>query len=71
MAEPPAGAVALAEGVLAAIREPLLYARIDMVESADGWLLMEAELVEPDFYLSQAPDGGRLFAEAVRTRLDA
>jgi glutathione synthase/RimK-type ligase-like ATP-grasp enzyme len=69
--EPPAGAVALAERVLAAIEEPLLYARIDMVESSHGWLLMEAELVEPDFYLSQAPDGGRLFAEAVRTRLDA
>jgi glutathione synthase/RimK-type ligase-like ATP-grasp enzyme len=69
--EPPAGAVALAERVLAAIDEPLLYARIDMVETAAGWLLMEAELVEPDFYLSQAPDGGRLFAEAVRSALDA
>lgn len=67
--EPPADAVALAERVLAAIEEPLLYARIDMVETATGWLLMEAELVEPDFYLSQAPDGGRLFAEAVRNRL--
>lgn len=69
VAEPPAGAVDLAERVLAAIDEPLLYARIDMVQSSTGWLLMEAELVEPDFYLSQAPDGGRLFAEAVRTRL--
>ena len=69
VAEPPAGAVALAERVLAAIDEPLLYARIDMVESPMGWVLMEAELVEPDFYLSQAPDGGRLFAEAVKARL--
>lgn len=67
--EPPATALALAERVLAAIEEPLLYARIDMVEAPSGWLLMEAELIEPDFYLSQAPDGGRLFAEAVRTRL--
>ena len=40
-----------------------------MVRSSKGWLLMEAELVEPDFYLSQASDGGRLFAEAVRARL--
>ncbi|WGM32558.1 transporter [Brevundimonas sp. NIBR11] len=70
VAEPPADAVELAERVLAAIEEPLLYARIDMVQSADGWLLMEAELVEPDFYLAQAPDGGRLFAEAVKARLD-
>ena len=30
---------------------------------------MEAELVQPDFDLSQASDGGRQFAEAVRTRL--
>lgn len=67
--EPPAGAVALAEQVLAAIEEPLLYARIDMVEAGSNWILMEAELVEPDFYLSQAPDSGRMFAEAVRTRL--
>ena len=67
--EPPAGALALAEQVLAAIEEPLLYARIDMVESGSNWVLMEAELIEPDFYLLQAPDGGRMFAEAVRTRL--
>lgn len=66
---PPTGAVDLATRVLAAIDEPLLYARIDMVETGGQWILMEAELVEPDFYLSQAPDGGRLFAEAVRTRL--
>ena len=68
---PPAAAVVLAERVLAAIEEPLLYARIDMVEAAGTWVLMEAELIEPDFYLSQAPDGGRLFAEAVRARLNA
>ena len=67
--EPPAGALVLAEQVLAAIDEPLLYARIDMVEAGSNWVLMEAELIEPDFYLLQAPDGGRMFAEAVRTRL--
>ena len=70
LAEPPAGALTLAERTLAAIGEDLLYARIDMARDGDGgWLLMEAELIEPDFYLSQAPDGGRLFAGAVRTRL--
>jgi len=31
--------------------------------------LMEAELIEPDFYLGSAPDKGRAFAEAVRARL--
>lgn len=56
LASPPAGAAALAEQVLDAVDEPLLYARIDMVPDTDGrWLLMEAELIEPDFYLGVDP----------------
>jgi glutathione synthase/RimK-type ligase-like ATP-grasp enzyme len=63
---PPVGAVALAELVLAAVGEPLLYARIDMVPDADGrWLLMEAELIEPDFYLGVDPGKGAGFARAL------
>jgi hypothetical protein len=61
---PPASALALADQVLEVIEEDLLYARIDMVEHEGRWLLMEAELIEPDFYLSEAPDRGRLFVEA-------
>ena len=34
-----------------------------------GWRLMEAELIEPDFYLGSAPEGGKRFAEAVKARL--
>lgn len=68
--EPPAAAMALAEKTLAAIGEDLLYARIDMAPDAAGnWLLMEAELIEPDFYLGAAPQGGARFAEAVKARL--
>lgn len=68
--EPPEGARALAEATLAAIGEDLLYARIDMARAPDGdWRLMEAELIEPDFYLGSAPDGGRNFADAVRAVL--
>jgi len=67
---PEAGAMALAQATLAAIDEDLLYARIDMARGPDGgWRLMEAELIEPDFYLGSAPDGGQAFAEAVRARL--
>jgi glutathione synthase/RimK-type ligase-like ATP-grasp enzyme len=67
LAEPPAGALALADKTLAAIDEDLLYARIDMATGPDGqWLLMEAELIEPDFYLAAAPEGGERFAAAVR-----
>ena len=66
----PEGALALAERTLAAIDEPLLYARIDMVPDADGqWLLMEAELIEPDFYLGAAPEAGARFGRAVADRL--
>jgi glutathione synthase/RimK-type ligase-like ATP-grasp enzyme len=68
--EPPAGAVALAEQVLQAVGEPLLYARIDMVPDADGrWLLMEAELIEPDFYLGVDPGKGEGFARALAESL--
>lgn len=68
--EPPAGALALARQVLAAIDAPLLYARIDTVPDADGrWLLMEAELIEPDFYLGVDPRRGAGFVHALRRLL--
>lgn len=64
---PPAGALDLAQRTLAAIDEPLLYARIDAVPDEQGrWMLMEVELIEPDFYLGVAPRRGAAFAEAVR-----
>ena len=69
--DPPAGAVALAEQVLAAIDAPLLYARIDVVPDAAGrWLLMEAELIEPDFYLGSDPQQGAGFARALHDALN-
>ncbi|MEE2848268.1 MAG: transporter [Pseudomonadota bacterium] len=68
---PDAAAMALAEQVLAAIDEPLLYARIDMArDDAGRWVLMEAELIEPDFYLDHDPANGAGFAEAVKARLE-
>lgn len=67
----PAGALALAEQTLAAIGTPLLYARIDTVPDEDGrWVLMEAELIEPDFYLGADPQQGAQFAAAVRNLLE-
>jgi len=66
VAEPAAGALALAGQVLNAVGEPLLYARIDVVPDADSrWLLMEAELIEPDFYLGVDPRHGAGFAQAL------
>jgi glutathione synthase/RimK-type ligase-like ATP-grasp enzyme len=69
---PDDAAMALAEQVLAAIEEPLLYARIDLArDDAAAWVLMEAELIEPDFYLDHDPGNGAGFARAVTERLDA
>ena len=69
--DPDAAALQLAERVLATVEEDLLYARIDLARGPDGqWLLMEAELIEPDFYLNHAPDGGKAFAAAVAARVN-
>lgn len=73
--DPPEGALAAAEAVLATAEgAPLVYARVDLVRGPDGqWLLMELELIEPWLYLSHDRQGGthgaRLFAEAVMARL--
>jgi glutathione synthase/RimK-type ligase-like ATP-grasp enzyme len=68
--EPPQGALELAQQVLAQFDDDLLYARIDMTQTANGdWVLMEAELVEPDFYLASDPEAGARFAAAIKARL--
>lgn len=55
-----------AEAVLAAVEEPLLYARVDLVRGLDDRsVLMELELVEPDLYLGHDLEAGRRFADAV------
>ena len=59
-------AFTLAEAVLAAAPQGLIYARIDLIRGLDGRLcLMELEAIEPDLYLAHAPDGGRMFGETV------
>jgi len=69
--DPDPAALELAEQVLATVEEELLYARIDLARRAEGqWLLMEAELIEPDFYLNHAPDGGQAFVTAVAARVN-
>jgi glutathione synthase/RimK-type ligase-like ATP-grasp enzyme len=68
---PEADEVEAAERVLSAIDEDLLYARIDLVRGPDDApALIEIELIEPDLYLGFDPSRGRLFAEAVRERID-
>lgn len=68
----PTEALEAAEAVLAVAPSPINYARVDLVRGPEGrFLLMELELIEPELYLGMAPDGGRLFAEAVREAIAA
>lgn len=68
----PVAARAAAEAVLAAIPEPLLYARVDLVaDGKGGYLLMELELIEPQLFLEHAADKGAAFAAAVRGAVHA
>ena len=64
--EPSAAERAVAERVLAAIGEPLLYARIDLLAGPDGPLLLEAELAEPYLFLQNAEGAAERFAAAIR-----
>lgn len=59
----------VAETVLGAIDEDLLYARIDLVPGPDGPVLIEVELIEPDLYLGFDPAGGAGLAAAARERI--
>lgn len=62
--------LAAAEAVLAAVEEPLLYARVDLVRDRAGEpALIELELIEPDLYLGYDPGAGPRFAAAVTAAL--
>ena len=64
---PPQTAIELAKSALAAAPAPAIYARVDMVEAANGALqIMELELIEPALWLQHAPDKGEAFADAIR-----
>jgi glutathione synthase/RimK-type ligase-like ATP-grasp enzyme len=47
----------------------LLYARVDLVGDAQGWMLMELELVEPSLYLTYDPLTAIKLAQAIKGRL--
>jgi glutathione synthase/RimK-type ligase-like ATP-grasp enzyme len=56
--------------ILAAVEEPLLYARIDLVRGLDGEpKLIELELIEPDLYLGYDHAAGARFAAAALERI--
>jgi glutathione synthase/RimK-type ligase-like ATP-grasp enzyme len=55
----------VAEATLAALPLPCAYARVDVVASGAGPLLMEVELIEPQLFLEQAPGSADRFAAAL------
>lgn len=65
---PPAGLRAFAEGVLAAVAHAWVYARVDVVDTARGPVLMELELIEPDLFLALAPEAAEQLAAALLAR---
>ena len=67
---PPEGAIALARAALEAAPAPATYARVDMIEDANGALqIMELELIEPALWLQHAPDKGVGFAAAIKSAI--
>lgn len=46
-----------------------LYARVDGVETGDGFLVMEVEVHEPGLFFPAAPEAAQAFAEAIIRRL--
>lgn len=66
---PSAALLAFGESVMAHVPESCAYARVDVVESARGPLLMELELIEPELYFSIVPGSAERMARAIADRL--
>jgi glutathione synthase/RimK-type ligase-like ATP-grasp enzyme len=63
-------AVAFATNVLRELGwADLLYGRVDLVGSSEGWMLMELELVEPSLFLSYEHATATKLAQAIKRRL--
>ena len=60
---------AVAEAVLDAAPAPTTYARIDLVTTAGGPLLMEAELIDPELFLTIEPRAAARYAALLAARL--
>ena len=51
------------------LRNPLLYARVDLLRSEGEWVLNELELVEPSLFFRHCSEGASSFAEALLKRV--
>jgi len=67
--EPPDAVGAVGRAALAALPVAPLYARIDGVETAAGFRIMEVEINEPGLFFPHAPAAAARFAEALLRRV--
>jgi glutathione synthase/RimK-type ligase-like ATP-grasp enzyme len=49
--------------------DPLLYLRVDLIQSDQGWLVLELEAIEPSLYCSATQIGSDALASTVANRL--
>jgi hypothetical protein len=47
---------------MATISSGWMYARVDAIETSDGPLLMELEMIEPELFLDLVPGAADVFA---------
>ncbi len=60
----------VARAALAQVKEPLLYARVDLARDPAGLpMVMELELIEPSLYLLQSPAAAERLVNGIKTRV--
>ncbi len=69
VATPSPGTLALGHSLVATIPPPCPYARVDIVETRRGPLLMELELIEPELFFRHAPDSASRLAWVIHRHL--
>ncbi|HEY7545880.1 MAG TPA: hypothetical protein VID27_13395, partial [Blastocatellia bacterium] len=65
MLTPPQRIIRQAEEILRMIDSPIIYARVDGVESGGRFTLLELELTEPELFLRLDPHAPARFAQAI------
>jgi glutathione synthase/RimK-type ligase-like ATP-grasp enzyme len=67
--EPTPSLIAAAAQVIEAAAAPLLYARVDFVETSEGLVLMELEAIDPALFLAFSPGAPERFADSIARAL--
>lgn len=62
---PPQRLIEQAQRIVLGVKEPLLYARVDAVESEGQLILMELELIDPVLFFGRAPHSASRFADHI------